>query len=182
MKALLLFLLCSAASAQTMYVYTGGLFGTQTNPFDIPQLSGSIILDAPLAANLKDQTVTPLSYNFGYWMSSGVASFAFSTDQNGTITDWSMNIEASIGGGPTSGYENAVSSSAGDSYYAGIVSTLCDRPPGVTASGCVPTAQHASAGNWVDPPIAAPEIDPKGWIIPFLILAGGLAVLRGRKA
>ena len=36
-------------------------------------------------------------------------------------------------------------------------------------------------GTWTVKAAQAPEIDPKGGIATFLLLAGGLAVIRGRK-
>lgn len=44
------------------------------------------------------------------------------------------------------------------------------------------TGQTGTSKDATDPPAAAPEIDPASAISAFTLLAGGLAVIRGRRA
>jgi hypothetical protein len=182
MKTLpLLLLLCATASAQTDYTYTS------------PELTGSLVLSAPLAANLNNQTVVPLSFVFGpldsqflqAYPAGSYAQFAFSTDSAGVIDGWNVSVKAFSGYGSNSSFTQWATSTPGGDTYLGVKAGPDCQWAGTGASLCPPVLLTGMAGTWVDPPAGAvaiaPEIEPTGALGAFLLLAGGLAVIRGRS-
>jgi len=53
---------------------------------------------------------------------------------------------------------------------------------GIDTSICSATLATQTPGTWAAKAVAAPEIDPKGAVGAIALLAGGLAVLRGRRS
>ncbi len=94
----------SLAHAQpcTTWVYQGAPLTVTETPgsqLGVSPLSGTITLSAPLSPNAVNATVTPLSWNFSAELSTLVpnggyttASTSFSTDANGNITGWNVQI------------------------------------------------------------------------------------------
>ena len=110
MIALLLLLIFAAATAHgqcTQWSYMGAPFTVVTASSDNALLIsgpvvGTVTLAAPLAANMSNVTATITAWNFDEENLSGIgpgtpgsdegATFIFSTDANGNITDWSVNL------------------------------------------------------------------------------------------
>ena len=160
-------------------------------------VQGIVVFAAPLAANLSNAVVTPVGLAFsdglagGFDDSDGFAiggnmaqfgaganlsitsdSFTVSTNATGQITNYSYSVAASMAGStawPTSftisGNQN------GDTVDVSAV-----WPQSVLTA----TATSTSGGSWVDPPNAAPELNPSAGFAAVLLLGGVLAVLRGR--
>ena len=97
----------TAVQADTTYQYTGNPFQlTEGEYTTLDFVSAMVTLASPLGANLSEFEVTPLAFS----LSDGVqtlsnlnapfASFFFSTDQLGLITEWSVvaqNFTSAIG-------------------------------------------------------------------------------------
>ena len=88
-----------AARADTVYTYTGKDFTLAESPFTTSDsVTGSFTLAAPLGDNLSFDDVNPLSFSFSdgvqTFNSSNTASefFQFSTDSNGQLTAYSINL------------------------------------------------------------------------------------------
>jgi hypothetical protein len=101
--ASLLLMLGSAAPAVadsfTQYTYTGKVFTTQFENSCPPicKITGSFIVASPLAANLNNATITPLSYSFTDGVTiltqanSQIENFDFfSTNGVGAIKQWDI--------------------------------------------------------------------------------------------
>jgi hypothetical protein len=164
--------------------------------------AGTVVLSAPLGANLTDVFVTPESYAFqgggplsGYLGSAtnpfvgfpgNVATFEFSTDASGMLTQWNVNVTGGIFGGTNSPSSASVTlTMAGDTFSAFLSTPSCAAPPGVTipcfAISESNTAAGQGAGHWRETLTPAPEIDPGMAGSAMTLLAGGLAILRARR-
>jgi len=89
-----------SAEANTIYQYTGNPFTSFVSPYTSGDaLSLSFALASPLADNLSNQAITPISFSF----SDGVQTltnlntagnqFVVFTDASGNINHWSMTVE-----------------------------------------------------------------------------------------
>jgi hypothetical protein len=166
--------------------------------------AGTVVLSTALGDNLNDVFVTPESYAFegggpasNYLGSAtnpyvgeygNVATFEFSTDSTGMLTQWNVNITGGVFGGTNSPSSASVTlTMAGDTFSAGFSTPSCAAPPGVTIP-CYSIFESninppfSAAGHW-EQTIApqAPEMDPGMAGSGMTLLAGCLAMLRGRK-
>ena len=153
-KLLALVFLPVSAFAQYDLTYTGALMtGTETVGGVTSSISGSwsgdLILDAPLAANLNNAAVSPLSLLFvGNGMVSELSQLGpvyFSTDAQGQITAWSMTMNDNAGG--PAAFGSTFSSAGIDAYQ---MNGVCDYS---TYSPCSIAMQSSQSGAWfADPP------------------------------
>jgi hypothetical protein len=102
-------LVCLAAlsvpmMADTTYTYTGTNFTSVDSPFSInDSVTGSFTVASPLADNLTEQPINPVSYsfsdgletldNFNSMLISGPFSFQVGTDSSGNINSWNIGIQ-----------------------------------------------------------------------------------------
>lgn len=185
-----------AANSQTTTLdYQGSVFtnvsdsGNASFP-DVPVLAslmGDVVLAVPLGANLNNAQVVPTAFAFnaplinsqffspGYTGSS--ASFAFSTNNAGTITGWSVDLSFTYLGTNSPSGNTIVLGPSGDTY-TGFGST----PSGCGTTGCSVFIQEGNTkpGVW-SVPQQAPEIDPATAAGGVTLLLGSLAVLRGGR-
>jgi hypothetical protein len=108
--AAVLMILPLSLKADTVYSYTGNNFNTFTSPHmgtgpneyysTANSVSGSFIVDSPLAANLSNAFINPLEYSFTDGTTTFSASspffpagFEISTDANGNIVNWEIGIQ-----------------------------------------------------------------------------------------
>jgi hypothetical protein len=176
-----------ATSAQETLDYSAGVF------------SGEVTLNGLLPENGIDTIVAPTEFNFpeigygasynyicsvcGYALAGmseyGGAFFEFTT-HNGRITAW--NIDINFTGTPGTNTETslyATISNTGDSFTQQSFGYGCMPPPGLP-SPCEPISGGSSeVGGWA---AAVPEIDPSSAISGLMLLIGGLAVLRCKRA
>lgn len=194
------------ANAQTETLnYTGSLFtsltisGNSTNALaNAPaQNMGDLVFSSPLADNLNNVAVTPLSYSFnsgtqfgGIYLNSSnpqsgspgnAASFIVSTDSSGMLTGWNINVTGGIFGGTNSpSFASILISNSGDSFSTGFSTPSCAAPPGVSTP-CYTVSENNSARGFFSSTIAAPEIDGASAASGLTLLLGGFAVLRGGR-
>lgn len=98
--AVTLSLIPSLASASTIYNYTGQAYSSATLPYNTSEsVTGSFTLNTPLAANLTNGTVTPVSFSFSDGVQTITDQTAFSssfgdlsTDANGNIISYYIQI------------------------------------------------------------------------------------------
>ncbi|GAA3749975.1 PEP-CTERM sorting domain-containing protein [Terriglobus aquaticus] len=98
--AVTLSLIPSLASASTIYNYTGQAYSSATTPYTTSEfVTGSFTVDTPLAANLTNGTVTPVSFSFNDGVQTITDQTAFSssfgdlsTDANGNIIGYYIQI------------------------------------------------------------------------------------------
>jgi hypothetical protein len=202
-----------AANAQTeTLTYTGNAFNQATFGGNLslaeayaPAMdAGTVVLSTPLGDNLNDVFVTPESYAFegggpasNYLGSASnpfigsfgnVATFEFSTDATGMLTQWNVNITGGVFAGTNSPSSASVTlTTLGDTFSAGFSTPSCAAPPGVTIpcysiSESNIGAPFSAAGHWQQT-IAAqtPEIDPGMAGSGLTLLAGIGALIRGRR-
>jgi hypothetical protein len=203
----------SAANAQTeTLTYTGNAFNQATFGGNLslaeayaPAMdAGTVVLSTPLGDNLNDVFVTPESYAFegggpasNYLGSASnpfigsfgnVATFEFSTDATGMLTQWNVNITGGVFAGTNSPSSASVTlTTLGDTFSAGFSTPSCAAPPGVTIP-CYSISESnigppfSAAGHWQQS-IAAqtPEIDPGMAGSGLTLLAGIGALISGRR-
>jgi hypothetical protein len=202
-----------AANAQTeTLTYTGNAFNQATFGGNLslaeayaPAMdAGTVVLSTPLGDNLNDVFVKPESYAFegggpasNYLGSASnpfigsfgnVATFEFSTDATGMLTQWNVNITGGVFAGTNSPSSASVTlTTLGDTFSAGFSTPSCAAPPGVTIpcysiSESNIGAPFSAAGHWQQT-IAAqtPEIDPGMAGSGLTLLAGIGALIRGRR-
>ena len=189
MKALplCLLLLCATASAQT-WDYTGSMM-TGTDTVTTYGQSGPVSTSTPVSEAFSAQFVvsgtTSLTYTLdlgnqviaaGTTLATGGAlgpGYIQPTYANGAINGFTVEIGCDYCNGKENYSFNVTPN--GDSYYY--------LANGESAGFTAVWMTNATAGVWVDPPsaVAAPEIEPTGALGAFLLLAGGLAVVRGRS-
>jgi hypothetical protein len=161
--------------------------------------SGTVVLSAPLGANLSDVFVTPESFAFagggpesGYLGSAtnpylgefgNIATFEFSTDAAGMLTAWNVNIAGGIFGGTNSPSSAAVTlTMSGDTFAAGFSTPSCAAPPEATIPCFGISESNTGPGHWQETLASpAPEVDPGMAGSALTLLAGCLAILRGRR-
>lgn len=98
--AVVLSLVPSLASATTIYTYTGQAYSSATAPYNTSEfVTGSFTVNTPLAANLTNGTVTPVSFSFNDGeqtitdQTALSSSFGnLSTDANGNIVGYYIQI------------------------------------------------------------------------------------------
>jgi hypothetical protein len=193
-----------AANAQTETLdYIGSPFTSRSIDGDltsglansIAENAGQLVLSSPLADNLNNAAVTPLSYSFDsntqfgsiYLNSHNPAaadpgdsmSFIFSTDAKGVITGWSIAVIGGIFGGTNSpSFAQFTAGNAGDSFSTGFSTPSCAAPP---PTPCYTVTQsNAVSGSWNSTIARAPEIDFTSAAAALTLLFGCIAVLRGR--
>jgi hypothetical protein len=184
MKILLLLLFCATASAQT-WDYTGATM-TGTDTTNIYNTTGGFTSTAtPISEAFSAQVVVSgASLTYTLDLAGGVIASGTTLATGGALgPGW---LQPTYANGAINGFDISINNCCGktnetldvgpngDSYYLGW------------GDGVGFSATHlasSSAGVWVDPPavMVAPEIDPAGGVCAFLLLAGGLAVARGRR-
>ncbi len=128
-------------------------------------LSGSVVFTNPLAPNLINAQVTPLSYSFaGFNPGDANAVFDFSTNSAGAITGWSINLHTDL--------QYAVINSVDDQFYGYQNSCVS------THTYCGVAIATAAPGHWQ---IEAPELDPAGLGGAMTMLVIGAILLRRRR-
>jgi hypothetical protein len=166
--------------------------------------TGTVVLSTPLGDNLNDVFVTPESYAFGgsvlasYYLNSGSpvvslygnsAAFEFSTNAFGMITQWNVDVTGGIFEGTNSPSGAAITlGMSGDTYSAFTSSPSCAAPPGVPIS-CYSVSEsnvdsnsfYSAAGHWQQTINQTPEIDTGMAGSGLTLLAGVLAIVRGRR-
>lgn len=174
----------TGAFSQTTYTYTysgpalqNGTWGSTLDPdpyTPIVNLSGSVTLAAPLAANQANQMANPLSWSIGNMNSAFLnpgllaaqpdpvptlnASFIFST-VNGVITSWVISVSWNYGGGgDVAGF--GTMTSIGESGL-GTDSWVGEPESGIShcgfANACTSySAYVAQPGTWTTPAAALP--------------------------
>ncbi len=98
-------LFAAAARADTIYTYTGNPFTSFSGSYSCTNgigqcgVTGSFTVPQPLAANLSNATITPTSFSFTdgnlTWTSTNSVFVIFdtlSTDANGNLTSWRINL------------------------------------------------------------------------------------------
>jgi hypothetical protein len=204
--ALACFVLSDACYAQTeMLTYTGSAFTQADFSGNVsiaeaqspPQNTGSIVLSAPLGDNLTNSIVMPASWAFdsttllgGVYLNSGnpelgltnnYATFQFSTDLTGAITQWDVEIHGlTIGTSAPSGASLSITTS-GDTYSSFASNSECAKPPGVPIPCYNISESNDAAGQWSQSVAPAPEIDPGMAGSALTLLAGMLAIVRSRR-
>jgi hypothetical protein len=196
MKTLLLLLAPLTAFAQASELFYTGALMTDITTVGYPaptsgQLTGYLWLDAPLAANLKDVTVAPLSFVFqnggGGQLSTGYignpGAFAFSTNVAGLITDWSMSFTDNAGGNRPFTTLMTSTEQLGDSsqWDGSRCSQNQNMPCSVSMHTSSPGAWYADSAGLVRLSVAAPEIDPSSAASGLTLLFGALALLRSKR-
>jgi hypothetical protein len=159
--------------------------------------SGDVTLSAPLPEYGSDISVSPTEFNFprigfgasdnyicsgcGYALAGeseyGGASFSFST-VDGRISAWDINIDfTGTPGTNTQTSLYATISNSGNTFTQQTSGPYCEPGPG-QPNPCPPvTASSSRVGGWT----AVPAID-SSLAISGMLLLGGVAVLRGRRA
>ncbi len=98
-------LLTLGAQAATTYTYTGVDFSAVFAPpyTTSDHISGSFVVDAPLAANLPFTAVTPTAFAFSdgvYTVTNSTldatSDFAVATDALGNISAWTVSISGTV--------------------------------------------------------------------------------------
>jgi len=104
--------LAPSAGAMVVYAYTGNSYDSVAGGYTTSmQITGTILVPVRLGPNLTNQDVSAgvESYSFhdGLQTLAGqvpvAASFIFSTDQNGGIVTWSVDLSGSAGSISSSG-------------------------------------------------------------------------------
>jgi len=176
--ALLLLLFPVAASAQYTYDYTSGpLFATSTNTPSLllPPVGGEITGIITLSQELPQSgtvTVTPLTVDFslgGGYGFAGIAgppyasTYTFTT-QDGKLTAFSFD--------QTDPIDSLQADSATNEVTFDVKSPFS---PTLHMDG------EGTAGSFYGGLLGAPEIDPSGAGSALTLMAGILALLRGRR-
>jgi len=202
-----------AANAQTeTLTYTGNPFTEATFGGNLslaeayaPMMdAGTVVLSMPLGDNLNDVFVTPESYAFqgggpaSLYLGSAtnpyigqfrnVATFEFSTNATGMLTQWNVNITGGIFAGTNSPSSAAVTlGMSGDTFSAGLSTPSCAAPPGVTIP-CYSISESnistpfSGAGHWQQTIAGpAPEMDPGTAGAGLTLLAGIAALVTSRR-
>jgi hypothetical protein len=157
-----------------VYPYTGDTF-----------IFGSITLAQPLAPNLTDAVVTPLSISFnsgniGYVDTSPPYSifsvlgsqFEFTTNSQGQIVGWNFDLRATVLGTNSPTSFSITSNTEGD--------TSDTSASGLTTSSDT-TGQSIFPGRWTITSVSVPEICTQGTVPALSLFLGSLAALRGRR-
>jgi hypothetical protein len=203
------FPVAAIAQSETL-TYTGNVFNqaTFTGNLSLAEANaptmdtGTVVLSTPLGDNLSDIFVTPQSYAFGggalaaAYLNSGnpeigtfgnSATFEFSTDATGMITQWNVNVTGGIFAGTNSPSSASITlGMSGDTYSAGFSTPSCAAPPGVTIP-CYTISESnistpfSAAGHWQQTITQTPEIDPGMAGSGMTLLAGVLAIVRSRR-
>jgi len=208
MRALLLLAFCATAQAQT-FNYIDSVSGTiqslQSGATSVSSAAanGSLTAQLVFSGGVLTSFSAAVTINgvympvdFGPWQglpSQGpvwAASTGLITQASNGGFDWNIQNQIYHYGS----MDLQIGSSDEYSFAADIPGTCGNLlgPNGAAYSGpsislCSLSVKGAG-GVWVDPPtvnagaLSAPEIDAKGGIAAFLLLAGGLAVVRGRRA
>jgi hypothetical protein len=202
-----------AANAQTeTLTYTGNAFNQVTFGGNLslaeayaPAMdAGTVVLSTPLSGNLNDVSITPQSYAFegggptASFLNSAlnpyvgefgnVATFEFSTDATGMLTQWNVNVIGGVFAGTNSPSSASVTlSMLGDTFSAGLSTPTCAAPQGVTIP-CFSISESnisppfSAAGHWQQTiATPAPEIDSGTAGSALTLLAGFAALVRGRR-
>jgi hypothetical protein len=185
-------------------VFTEAILGgnlTSAEQSIIPMNTGSVVLSTPLGNNLVNAMVIPEAWAFDSGTRFGAeldssripflglignsATFLFSTDATGDITDWNISIDGGrLAGTNTFASESLTITRSGDTYAIGASTPACAVPPGVPPpTGCFGVSESNTAGGHWGATItaAAPEIDSSFAGSAFTLLAGCLAIVRARK-
>ena len=196
-------LLSAAAHAQTETLdYVGSAFTSVTitgnmssgSANSVPENTGEIVFSSPLADNLNNVSVNPLSYTFdsttefGLYLSSNnpyagfpgnSASFLVSTNANGVLVGWNIAVTGGVFAGTnTTSYADLTITDTGDTYSSGLSSPECAQP---TSTECYQvTESNTSKGSW-SPTANAPEIDPASAASAVTLLFFSIALMGGKR-
>lgn len=165
--ALLLGLGClgsAKAYADVEYTYTGTNFTTVSSPYSTSDLvTGYFLLSDPLAANLQNASITPLSFSF----SDGLQNI---TNQSNNVFAYFQNIYTN-GSGDITGIFVNISATTGN-----IEVTSSGASARLFVGQPEPTASSGAGGTWVISTIPEPY--------SVSVLGAGLlalVVLRSRR-
>jgi hypothetical protein len=201
---LMVFRPVTAAATETLG-YVGSAFteltinGNLSNGLQntIPENTGQLVLSSPLGDNLHNAAITPISWSFDsttqfgslylnsnnpFSIPSSPPLFLFSTDANGVLTGWNIDILAGILGGTNSpSFASVTISNAGDTYSSGFSTPSCSAPPGVVTPCFRVSESNSAAGHWSSAVSSAPEIDPASAGSGLTLFFGALAVMRSKR-
>lgn len=182
-------------SAFTSLTISGNLGNGLRNV--VPENTGEVVLSAPLGDNLNNAVLKPISWSFdsttqfgGLYLNSnsplaapGASPlFMFSTDANGVLTGWNIDIVAGIFSGTNSPSFAAVTiMNAGDAYSSGFSSPSCAAPPGVVTPCFRIDESNSAPGHWSASISSAPEIDSASAASALTLFLGALAILRSKR-
>lgn len=176
-------LAAGAASAQQTLSYTDGN----------PEFNASISLASGLPEN-GTTDVTPTAFNFvpvqaytefgGLVYTPGfeptVAPLYQFTTVNGQITAFDVSLVMNTGPSSTpTELTYTLSSTAGDSFYELTYGAGCEVG---TQDVCFPQSASSAPGTWVETPPTVPELYASSAWTGLMLLIGGMAVMRGRRA
>jgi hypothetical protein len=134
-------------------LFASAAMGQETLTYTSTSLIGTVQLAQALVPNQSNQVAIATAYSFSitgllsfspgpqpFGLSDQQQTFVFSTDANGNVTSWSLNISA-FADPENAGFSvNFISSLAGDLF----AETICD-----SADGCVPQpVVQSAAGVW----------------------------------
>jgi hypothetical protein len=172
------------AHADVVLHYTGNPFTVTAPPWDTSDfISGSLLVAKPLAANLSDANVTPLSFSFFDGVNTHTdqnapdSQFLFSTDATGALTGWHIVIDTASGpGAPEIQIFNSNGSVADEAFITFLGSATqfatVGNDPGIWVERTVPKD--------LGPNVGVPE--PASWALMILGFGGMGVVLRRRRA
>jgi hypothetical protein len=182
-------------SAFTSLTIDGNLSNGLQNT--IPENTGELVLSSPLGDNLHNAPITPISWSFDtttqfgslylnskYTLGAPGAPplFLFSTDANGVLTGWNIDILAGILGGTNSpSFASVTITNAGDTYSSGFSTPSCGAPPGVVTPCFRVSESNAAPGKWSSAVSSAPEMDPASAASGLTLLFGVLALMRSTR-
>jgi hypothetical protein len=194
------------ASAQPETLdYVGSAFtsvtisGNLTNGLHslILENTGEVVLSSPLGDNLHNAAVTPTSWSFDsttqfgsiYLNSNNPFSgqnpppmFMFSTDANGVLTGWNIDIVGGIFGGTNSpSFASVTITNPGDTFSSGFSTPSCAAPPGVVTPCFNILESNSAAGHWSSTVRSAPEIEPASAASGLTLFFGALAVMLSKR-
>ena len=181
-------------SAFTSLTISGNLSNGLRNM--IPENTGEVVLSSPLGDSLQNVVVTASSWSFdsttqfgSVYLNSNYPSppgalplFMFSTDANGVLTGWNIDVTGGTGGSTNSpSFATVTVRNAGDTYSSGFSTPSCAAPPGVVTPCFGISESNSAPGHWSAAISPAPEIDPASAASGLTLFFGALAVLRSKR-
>lgn len=153
--------------------------------------SGAITgeVDVILTPGMQMQEVHPVSFDFGGLLTSGtqlyggginpIATFDFSTDAQGFITQWDMRVSTDMGGGYWANDQITSNISTGDTWQRYSERGNCDQ----YSAYCTREIDTSVQGHWTGEfsQITAPEINACTGPSMILILIMFILIIRGKQ-